>query len=30
MNWEGHVERVWTGEMYTELESGNLLENLDV
>ena len=24
MNWEGHVERKWTGEMHTELKSGNL------
>jgi len=24
MNWDGQVERMWTGEMRTELESGNL------
>jgi hypothetical protein len=24
VNWDGHVERMWTGEMYADLESGNL------
>jgi len=26
MNWEGNVERMWTREIHTELESENLNE----